>query len=169
MTLFVSRNEAIGVVQRNRKNLVHMRNARRRGENVHEVTNLVNCLLGMVVFPWERHVLEDMQETRMDSLVADGWPKWKITLDNYTHKTDTLGRLVEHLRNASAHGRVRFDGVGKGSGRLSADSSEPSQVVVIVEDLPDGAEAIRWEAQIGGDDLYSFCLRLADYVEDRLG
>jgi hypothetical protein len=42
-------------------------------------------------------------------------------------------------------------------------------VVVIVEDLPDGAEAIRWEAQIGGDDLYSFCLRLADYVEDRLG
>ena len=169
MTLFVSRNEAIGVVQRNRKNVVHMRNARRRGENVHEVTHLVNSLLGMVVYPWERHLMEAMQETRIDSLAAEGWPKWKVVVDNYTHKTDTLGRLVEHLRNAASHGRVRFEGAGKGSGRLSADSKEPVQVVVIAEDIPLGGESARWEAHIGGDDLYSFCLHLADYVEERLG
>ena len=42
----ISRNEAMGIVERTNKNLVHMRNARKNGADIHEVTHLSTLFLG---------------------------------------------------------------------------------------------------------------------------
>ena len=52
----ISRNEAMGIVERTHKNLVYMRNARKNGADIHEVTHLFNSLLGLIVIPWEREL-----------------------------------------------------------------------------------------------------------------
>ena len=59
MTLFVSRNEALGIVQRTRKNLDYIMAASNGCERdeVHVVTHLVNSLLGLVVLPWEKELV----------------------------------------------------------------------------------------------------------------
>ena len=43
----ISRNEPMGTVERTRKNLVYMRNARKAGADIHEVTHLLNSLLAL--------------------------------------------------------------------------------------------------------------------------
>ena len=47
----ISRNETMGTVERTRKNLVYMRNARKAGADIHEVTHLLNSLLALIVVP----------------------------------------------------------------------------------------------------------------------
>ncbi len=47
----ISRNEPMGTVERTRKNLVYMRNARKAGADIHEVTHLLNSLLALIVVP----------------------------------------------------------------------------------------------------------------------
>ena len=59
----ISRNEPMGTVERTRKNLVYMRNARKAGADIHEVTHLLNSLLGLIVVPWER--LQDCGVSRL--------------------------------------------------------------------------------------------------------
>ena len=66
----ISRNEPMGTVERTRKNLVYMRNARKAGADIHEVTHLLNSLLGLIVVPWER--LQDCGVSRLYRNIPDG-------------------------------------------------------------------------------------------------
>ena len=165
----ISRNEAMGIVERTRKNLVYMRDARQSGADVHEVTHLFNSLLGLIVIPWERELKGvDVLGVALDDLYDQGWPRIVALPDEYPVKTETLKVLVKHLRNAVAHGRFRFEGIGS----HSADSREPSEVKVVVCDqmtLRKTREVVRWRAEIGGEDLYGFCDRFIEYIEDRVG
>ena len=163
----ISRNEALGIVERTRKNLVHMRDARQSGADVHEVTHLFNSLLGLIVIPWERELKRvDVLDIALDALFDQGWPRIDPLPDEYPVKTETLKVLVKHLRNAVAHGRFRFEGVGSNS----ANSREPSEVKVVVCDqmtLRETKEVVRWRAEIGGEDLYRFCDRFIEYIGAR--
>ena len=165
----ISRNEAMGIVERTHKNQVYMRNARQSGADIHEVTHLFNSLLGLIVIPWERELKEvDVLDVALDALYDRGWPKIDPLLDEYPVKTETLQVLVGHLRNAAAHGRFSFEGIGSSS----ADSREPSEVKVVVCDqmtLRKTGEVVRWRAEIGGEDLYRFCDRFIEYIGDRVG
>ena len=158
----ISRNEAEGIVQRTRKNLVYMRNARKKGDDVHEVTHLVNSLLGLIVVPWEDGLGRNVLDTRLDELI--GWPKIRILTDEYNKKTETLGHLVGHLRNAVAHGRLRFEGIGP----FLSDSRDPSNVKVIVTDRWNGANCDKWRAEIMAEDLYRLCMKFIEYIYDRV-
>ena len=159
----VSRNEAEGIVQRTHKNLVYMRNARKKGDDVHEVTHLVNSLLGLIVVPWEDGLGQGALDTRIDELIDQGWPRVDILKDEYKKKTETLGRLVNHMRNAVAHGRLRFEGIEP----FSADSRDPSKIRVILTDGPKrGVD--KWRAEIRGEDLYQLCEKFIDYIYDKV-
>ena len=162
--MFVTRNEAIGFALRTRKNLRYVRSAFDQGEDVHVVTHLVNSFLGIVVVPKERYLEEDFWSVGLDELTERGWPKWRITLDDppkNAPKTETLGALIRHLRNAASHGRFQFTG--------NADSRCLSEVGLLVEDGPPKAKVPNWRSEISGPDLYRFCVQLADYIDDSIG
>ena len=165
----ISRNEAMGIVERTHKNLVYMRNARDSGEDIHEVTHLFNSLLGLIVIPWERELKGlDVLDISMEDLYCRGWPNIDLLLDEYPVKTKTLKVLVKHLRNAVAHGRFRFEGVGSSS----ADSREPSEIKVIVCDKMKrkNEDYVRhWKAEIRGEVLYHFCDKFIQYIRDKVG
>lgn len=161
--MFESRNEAIGFAQRTRKNLEYVRQSFERGENVHVVTHLVNSLLGIVVVPKERYDSASFWSISLTELGQRGWPTWNITMDTplgNKPKTENLGNLITHLRNAAAHGRFTFGG--------DSNSRYLSDVELIVEDAPALGQPSNWMAEIGGPDLYQFCLRLADYIEESI-
>ena len=162
----VSRNEAMGIVERTQKNLVHMGDARKNGADVHEVTHLFNSLLGLIVVPWEREL--GVLDISIKELYGRGWPYIDILLDEYPDKTTTLKALVKHLRNAVAHGRFGFEGVGS----ASADSREPSEIKVVMEDQMKrrNEDYVRhWRAEFGGEDLYQFCDKFIQHIGDMVG
>ena len=158
---FETRNKPIGFAQRTRKNLEYIRHARSRNEDVHVVTHLVNSMLGIVVVPYQHYCKKAFWSDSLKKLIIDeGWPKWDIKLDMPTGekpKTKTLGHLVWHLRNAAAHGRFEFVG--------EQDSRNLSEVRLIVHDAPGKGQEPNWKAEIGGPDLYRFCLLLAEHIE----
>lgn len=165
----ISRNDAMGIVERTQKNLVHMRDARKNGDDVHEVTHLFNSLLGLIAIPWERELTGlDVLDVSLKELYGRGWPNINILLDEYPDKTNTLKVLVRHLRNAVTHGRFRFEGIES----ASADSREPSEIKVVVEDrrtVRKTRDVLRWKAEIKGEDLYQFCENFIQHIKDRVG
>ena len=159
-----TRNEAVGFAQRTRKNLEFMRQAYESGQDVHLVSHVVNSLLGLVVVPQQRYSGHTLWKTSLEDLKLQKWPNWRITLDQPEGKickTTTLEWLAFHLRNAAAHGRFEFADY--------PDSRELSDVRLIVKDAPGKDGPVNWKAEIGGEELYAFCLRLADHIVDHLG
>ena len=159
--VFETRNKPIGFAQRTRKNLEYVRHARSHNEDVHLVTHLVNSMLGIVVVPHQHYSKKAFWSVTLKELITDeGWPKWDITLDVPKlgkPKTKTLGHLVWHLRNAAAHGRFEFIG--------EQNSRNLSEVGLIVHDAPGEGQEPNWQAEIGGPELYRFCLLLAERIE----
>jgi len=147
-----SRNELIGFAQRTRKNLAYIENAYGCGEDVHVVTQLMVSLLGLVVFPWEEH--KPLFSDSLASLVAKGWPEWKI-LEGHSA---TLDQLIRRLRNAVAHQQVQF----------SSDSRSLAEVTIRFWNVPPKTPHFRWTAEIATTDLRTFCIRFIELVEERL-
>ena len=160
------RNSVLGFAQRTRKNLEFIREARKSKHDIHLVTHLINSLLGLVVVPMERHPKHALWEVTLEELEETHWPKWTIIKDERgaaSRKTwtptRTLGRLIVHLRNATAHGRFLFGD--------DPESRNLSEVRVIVEDAPPRG-SVNWQAEIGGEELYRFCLLLTEHIEQHL-
>ena len=153
--------KGIGIAQRTRKNLEHIKCQVDRGnEEVYVVTQLVNSLLGLVVVPQQKKLAVRTQQLKLEKLRDDGWSEWNITKGKV--KTQTLGCLIYHIRNATAHGRFRFSG--------EPDSRCLSQVILTVEDGPTPAKGMpwkaNWRASIRGDVLYRFCLLFSAHIEE---
>ena len=151
---------------------------------LHLVTQVMTSLLGLVVLPQERGRTYDIWkkeiwEVTLEELSKEGWPKWHIwrrkvrkkhtgEWEAQTGETETLGQLMYHVRNAAAHGRFEFSPV---SHCLSPDSAYPREITIEVEDRkPVGKKEDRrlesyWRAEINGEDLYSFCRRLTEYID----
>jgi hypothetical protein len=91
-----TRNEALVFAHRTRQNLKFIKEAKSRGENVHEVTQLALSLLGLVVFPKEKMLLDKTKRMTMTEMKSKGWPNWKITLDNDKKPTSTLFDIIRH-------------------------------------------------------------------------
>jgi hypothetical protein len=107
-----TRNDTVEFCRRTRRNLGFIENALQNDPNapVHAVTQLTLSLLGIVVFPYEK-LDETIFYKTVTQMKSDGWCGWSIMLDKpkKAHETTrTLGDLLRHLRNAVAHGRLRF-------------------------------------------------------------
>ena len=155
-----SRNTTEGFAIRTLKNLKYVKRAweKDRVSGPHVVAQLGNSLLGLVVMPREDKNEENlnsaMKQEKLEDLESKSWPKWHIIKDTYTVKSETLFDLLTHLRNAVAHRRIRF----------SCDSRELSEVTFVFEDQHQD-KMMRWQAEIGGLELYRFCCKFADYIQ----
>ncbi len=67
-----TRNKAIEFARRTKVNLEFIEQAKRAGESVHEVTQLALSLLGLIVFPKEKLLLDEIEKMSLDDLVAKG-------------------------------------------------------------------------------------------------
>ena len=150
----LSRNTPKGYAHRVRKNLDFIIKSRNEGNDVHEVTQLVLSLLGLIVFPWEAHALKSLESLCLSVLEEQGWPRWNIQLGK-KEDTNTLGKLIWHLRNAISHRRLSF----------SSDDLEMGKVEIMFKDGPHN-KPINWCATINAADLKGFCDRFTKRLEE---
>ena len=154
----LSRNLTENFAQRVQKNLDFIIKKRGEGEDVHEVTQLVTSLLGIIVFPWEAGALHHLESLLLSDLETKGWPRWKILLDE-NDNTKTLGRLTRHLRNAASHRHIKF----------SSDDREMNMVEIEFEDAKIDRSPVNWRAKINAADLKEFCRLVTNQLEELVG
>lgn len=156
-----SRNDALEFARRARTNLrfIEQAVASNPAAGAHVVTQLALSLLGMVVFPQEKLLVDKIQEVPLASLATEGWPTWNITLKDPTRPTHTLGDLTWHLRNAVAHGLISF----------TSDSPKMDEVVFIVKDRKKRGSEPYWCAEIRAAELRTFWEHYLLYMEDAVG
>jgi hypothetical protein len=93
--------------RRTRTNLEFIRAERANNPKleIYEVTQLINSLLGLLVFPQQKYINE-IPKTPLNELAGQGWPIPKV-LGNYSQVGD-LNQLVRCLRNSIAHFNIVF-------------------------------------------------------------
>ncbi len=139
--------------QRTKANLdlVEMHAARGAPHTAFEVTQLVNSMLGLLVFPQQRW-FDRIPRTPLNQLIANGWPS--ITVYGSVPDDDLRG-LSRYLRNAISHCNVEFLSDGFGDiGGLRIWNTPPRKVE------PD------WKAQLSIQALRFIALRFIDMLSD---
>ena len=156
------RNTTMGFVERTQKNLEYVKHTfdlNGPGE-VHMVAQVMNSLLGLVIVPNQWGFDDHLKKQKLrKELREKGLPEWNIIVDKpkgKNSKTETLGDLIWHLRNAAAHGHFAFAD--------NPDSPRLAEVRVVAKDKPLNGKEINWHAEIRGDQLYEFCRRLAELI-----
>src|SRR5258708_6063445 len=91
--------------KRTRRNLEEVTLAEQNGKRVFPVTQLVNSLLGLLVFPRQKF-LNSIPEMPIEALKADGWPIPRIVGD--FKQVANLRELIANLRHAVCHFNVDF-------------------------------------------------------------
>lgn len=141
----IDRNTIDGFGRRVRKNLAFMIAARDQGEDIHIVTELMNALLGLLIFPYE-HYRDNgslgFKEHQLKDLEAADWPVWSFHIGCSTDLDD----LLWHLRNALSHRRVKF----------SSDDRDLEHVDVTFFDRPNSLANDNWSATINAAALLKF-------------
>lgn len=145
---------------RTRKNLEFIEKHQADGEDVFEVTQLVNSMLGLLVFP-EQHYFSRIPEIPLSELEQNGWPKISVTKDIQLspdfHPCHTLKDLIRYLRNAISHFNLRF---------LTGSNEEITGLRVwnINDRLPQRPKT--WEAELSLADLKAITLRFTELLEN---
>lgn len=141
----------IDFARRTRSNLEYIEKAEERGENVFEVTQLANFLLGLLVFPRE-HYMQSIPDTPLTVLAEQGWPE--ITTTQGELKEDTLKHLIRMLRNGIAHCNVAFD------------ADERSQITGLTIWNTRGRTKT-WEVRLTIADLRAIAFKFVELMEER--
>jgi hypothetical protein len=91
---------------RTKKNLAFIEdNLNKPDVEVYEVTQLVNSLLGLLVFP-QQEFFEKIPEIPMRDLEAQGWPRIH-TVPQYKSLGD-LKTFLRYFRNGISHFNIKF-------------------------------------------------------------
>jgi hypothetical protein len=97
---------------RTRKNLEAVREIQRTDpDKVYEVTQLINSMLGLLVFPQQKY-FDNIPSTPIAELKKEGWPVPQV-IGVYPDVID-LRELLRYLRNAAAHFNLEFDNDDRG-------------------------------------------------------
>ena len=147
------RNTLAGIADRVHKNMAVIASARQGGADVHEVTQLLLSLLGLIVFPVQDRLKNKaaLKHVALSDLAALGWPSWHFTIG----RSSDLRDLLRHLRNAVAHRRLWF----------SCDSRDIADVDIEFKDRKTESSPDDWGATINARDLRDFVLRLSEYLK----
>lgn len=97
---------------RTRKNLEAIDALAAANGEAFEVTQLINSMLGLLVFPQQKYV-NKIPKTPLAELERMGWPIPKV-LGNFQQVKD-LNQLIRYLRNAVAHFNIKFIDDGRGN------------------------------------------------------
>ncbi len=116
-----------------------------------EVTQLVNSMLGLLVFP---QYLDRIPETPIADLASNGWPIPEVVGD-YPQVPD-LRQLVRMLRNAITHCNLRFEpGAGNEIAALTVWNTQPR------------TGKVTWKARLTVADLDAITTRFVALLLDR--
>jgi hypothetical protein len=138
--------------ERTRINLAHIENSLSEGDDVYEVTQLVNSLLGLLVFP-EQHYFHQIPETPLHELEKQGWPKIKV-VGEFPPAKD-LREQVRYLRNAIAHFNMKF---------LTNNNSEIVGICVWNQKTQGKIYITNWKAEIPLIDLRIIVSKFIDLI-----
>lgn len=154
--MYVQRNNAMVFAQNTLDNLQMIESAFPVDSEFHRVTQFINSLLGLIVFTHEEYFVNYVAKKPLGELQEHGWPKIAIDMDESKHPTKTLGDLIRHLRNAIAHGRIKF----------SSDSHDLDEVAVYAEDCYQKQSEPCWIASMTASQLRELCLKLVALLID---
>lgn len=118
-----------------------------------EVTQLVNSMLGLLVFPQQRY-FDRIPKIPIADLAARGWPI-PVVVGNYPQITD-LRQLVRLLRNAVTHCNLKFE--------PGADN-EINALIVWNTDPRTGN--ITWKSRLAVVDIDTICAKFLALLLDR--
>jgi hypothetical protein len=136
--------------KRTRTNLRAVEELQTQGHEVFEVTQLVNSMLGLLVFPREEFIGR-IPRIPLAELKAQGWPVPK-TRRGFAQVPD-LNELVRYLRNAISHFNIEF--VADGRNQISK---------VRVWNMNAGKKT--WESDLGLAELRGIAERFTDLLLD---
>jgi len=123
--------------ERTRANLALVRDAAKTGQNAYEVTQLMNSMLGLLVFP-QQEFYNKIPETKLVDLENDGWPIPRVR-GSYPQVAD-LKQLERYLKNGIAHFNLRFTEKG---GHVDG---------IIIWNVPPNGKK-NWEAELKIEEL----------------
>ena len=121
-----------------------------RSSKVYNVTQLVNSLLGLLVFPQQRFYLHLLAMPLAD-LEQNGWPSPNILMGK--ESTPDLRALLRRFRNGVAHYRIKF---------LADDNN--NLVGIIVSDAFPHQE-VDWQMRISVRDLRDFLKKFTELID----
>lgn len=136
---------------RTRKNLETIRELKdsdAEGE-IYEVTQLINSLLGLLVFP-RQEFMTAIPRTSLSDLEEAGW-SIPTVVGSGPQVTD-LNQLVSYLRHAISHFNLRF--LDDGNNKIAG--------LEVWNENPPGNEI--WRAQLTLDELENICKKFMDLV-----
>lgn len=107
----------------------------------YEVTNLINSMLGLLIFPQQAFV-DEIPTTPLAELEAQGWPIPRV-IGNFSQAQD-LNQLVRYLRNAIAHCNVKFK---------TGSQDEIAGIVVWNNDTRKTNAPQTWRAELNIDEV----------------
>lgn len=119
--------------------------------DINEVTQLVNSLLGLIVFPKERFS-NRLPKTPLADLINEGWPNLNFTLDLTNCKT--LPHLIEHLRHGVSHSNIRFLG-----------NEQNGIVGIVLWNCDPKTKKKLWEVRMSTGDLREFVRKFNDLLQ----
>ena len=90
-------------ISRTEKNLRAIEKLSQEGESVYEVTQLINSLLGLLVYPRERF-FETIPDITQETMINEGWP----LPSGENAQVSGLKELIRYMRNAVAHFNIEF-------------------------------------------------------------
>ena len=150
---YIQRNNPLVFAQYTRENLELIESLISNQATFHPVTQLINSLLGLLVFLKEKGLDSEVADLSVDDLAEKGWPKLKMSGET----CKSLVRLVYHLRNVTAHGHLTF----------SSDSHKLSEVTITVEDFKPKQSIAYWRAQFNAAQLRELCFRFIALLEQK--
>lgn len=129
-------------------NLNLVRAAVKNGQDGYEVTQFINSLLGLLVFPQQKFY-DKIPETPLADLQKEGWPIPCIR-GNYTQVAN-LKELAKYLRNCISHFNIQF-----------TETSGHVDGLIIWNVLPNGQR--NWEAELKIEELEGITDRFAQLL-----
>ena len=92
--IFVSRNNALVFAQHTLENLEIIERDVPIDSGFHPITQLINSLIGLVVFIHEREFVRHVADLPLSELEGKGWPRVQIDKDDEKRPTKALGTFV---------------------------------------------------------------------------
>lgn len=134
---------------RTRKNLEAIETLREhQTTEVFEATQLVNSMLGLLVFR-QQECVEAIPRTPLEELLREGWLIPRV-IGNFPQVSD-LNELVKKLRNAVAHYDIKF--IGDGEDHIS---------ILRVWNMASGR--MNWEVELSLTELRGIANRFIDLI-----
>ena len=141
--------------RRTRKNLEFVeRHVSHSDAEVYEVTQLINSMLGLLVFPKER-LFKTLPDLPLSELAEQGWPKPEVLQG--TPPCASLREIIRYLRNGIAHFNLEFT-----TGRRE----QINGIHLWNENTRDKNHPNRWEIWLSLEDLRLITNKFIDLIED---